>query len=73
MELKIWLVTNRIKIKDFANELGVTRTHLGEIMSGRRNIGTSLAKLIELKTNAQVKADDLLKGNTYANAGRIHR
>ena len=62
MELKLWLVKNKKKITDFANEIGVTRTHLGEVMSGRRKIGNSLAKFIELKTNGEVKAEDLLKG-----------
>lgn len=61
MKLKIYLVANRIKIKDFAQILGCSRIHLGEIMNGRREIGTSLAKLIELKTNGEVKAEDLLK------------
>jgi DNA-binding transcriptional regulator YdaS (Cro superfamily) len=62
MELKVWLVRHKRKIKDFADELGITRTHLGEIMSGRRNISRSLAKFIELATNGDVKAEDLLKG-----------
>ncbi len=62
MELKVWLVRNKLKIKDFADELGITRTHLGEIMSGRRNASLSLARFIELKTKGEVKAEDLLKG-----------
>ncbi len=62
MELKVWLVRNKRKIKDFAEELGITRTHLGEIMSGRRKAGLPLAKLVEMKTNGEVKAEELLKG-----------
>lgn len=62
MQLKIYLVKNKKTITEFADELGCSRNHLGEIMNGRRKIGSSLAKLIEIKTNGEVKAEDLLKG-----------
>lgn len=62
MQLKIYLVKNKITITDFANSLGCSRTHLGEIMNGRRKIGSSLAQLIEIKTNGEVKAEELMKG-----------
>ena len=62
MQLKIYLVKNKISIKDFADSIGCSRNHLGEIMNGRRKIGNSLAKLIEIKTNGEVKAEELLKG-----------
>lgn len=62
MKLKIWIVSNKKTITEFSSELGITRTHLGEIMNGRRKAGNTLAKLIEIKTNGEVKAEDLLKG-----------
>lgn len=63
MDLRIYLFKNKITIKDFAELLGCSRTHLGEIIHGRRKIGSSLAQLIEIKTNGEVKAEELLKGN----------
>jgi len=60
MLLKLYLVKNKIKIKDFAESIGCSRTHLGEIMNGRRKIGTSLAKLIEIKTNGEVTTDEIM-------------
>lgn len=62
MQLKVYLVMKKITIKDFAESIGCSRTHLGEIMNGRRKMGSSLAQLIEIKTNGEVKAEDLLKG-----------
>lgn len=62
MKLKIYLVENKITITDFCESIGCSRTHLGEIMNGRRKIGSSLAKLIEIKTNGQVTAQELLEG-----------
>lgn len=63
MKLKIWLVINKITITAFAEEVGITRTHLGEIINGRRKSGSTLAKLIEIKTNGEVKAEELMKGD----------
>lgn len=63
MKLKLYLVENKITITEFAEKLGCSRNHLGEIMNGRRKIGRSLAQLIEIKTNGEVKAEDLMRGD----------
>lgn len=67
MELKIYLVKNKIKIQDFAKMLGCSRTHLGEVMNGKKKSGPTLAKLIELTTNGEVKAQEIL--NAYQPKG----
>lgn len=62
MELKIYLVKNRITITEFSKTLKCSRGHLTSIVNGKLKPGKALAELIEIKTNGEVKADDLLKG-----------
>ncbi len=61
MKLKLYLVENRISITDFSKQIGCSRMHLNDIVNDKRKCGKSLALLIELKTNGQVKAEELLK------------
>ncbi len=60
MQLKIYPVKNKISITEFSKELGCSRMHLNDIVNGKRKCGKSLAQLIEIKTNGEVKAEDLL-------------
>lgn len=62
MKLKLYLVEKRISITDFSKELGCSRMHLNDIVNDKRKCGKSLAQLIEIKTNGEVKAEELLKG-----------
>lgn len=62
MKLKLYLVENRISITDFSKEIGCSRMHLNDIVNDKRKCGKSLAKIIEMKTNGEVKAEELLKG-----------
>lgn len=62
MELKLYLVRNRISVTDFCKVLGCSRMHLNDIVNGKRKCGKSLAQLIEIKTHGEVKVDDLMKG-----------
>jgi len=73
MQLKLYLVKNKIRTQDFAQRLGCSRTHLSEVMNGRKKAGLTLAKLVQILTNGevtaeeviseyQVKAEDLMKG-----------
>ena len=62
MKLKLYLVEKRISITDFSNKIGCSRMHLNDIVNDKRKCGKSLAKLIEIATNGDVKAEDLLKG-----------
>lgn len=70
MNLKLYLVKHKIRTQDFAIELGVTRTHLSEVMSGKKKASSTLAKLIQFLTNNEVTAEEVIseyKGKTDAN------
>lgn len=61
MDLREYLFYNRITIKKFSETVECTRTHLSEIIHGRRSASRRLAKDIEKATDGQVKAKDLIK------------
>jgi len=61
MELKVYLVRKRITVTDFAKKIGCSRSHLTEIVNGKRKVGKSLAMLIELATSGEVKSEELLR------------
>ena len=63
MELKLYLVKNRIRVHAFAEKLGCSRTHLSEIINGKKKAGLTLAKMIELCTNGEVTAQEII--NAY--------
>lgn len=63
MELKLYLVKNRIKIHEFAERLGCSRTHLTEVINGKKKAGLTLAKFIEQITNGEVTTEEIL--NAY--------
>ena len=66
MELKLYLVKNRISITEFCNKIGCSRMHLNDIVNGKRNCGKTLAILIEIRTNGEVKASDLIRNRELA-------
>lgn len=61
MDLRDYLHFQRISVTEFAQMLGCSRTHLSEIIHGKRIPGKWLAKDIERATNGEVKAEELLK------------
>lgn len=61
MELREYLFHKRITVKKFSEMLDCTRTHLSEIIHGRRAPSRRLAKDIEQATNGEVTAEELLK------------
>ena len=61
MKLKIYLVMNKISITSFCKLIGCSRMHLNDIVNGKRRVGKSLAKIIELTTNGAVTAEELLQ------------
>ena len=61
MDLRTYLFQKRISITKFSKTLGCSRIHLSEIVNGRRIPSMMLAKHIELLTNGEVKAKELLK------------
>lgn len=62
MELKIYLVRNKMSITDFSKKLRYSRDHLSRVINGTKRPSKKLAEDIEKATNGEVKAEDLLKG-----------
>jgi len=61
MELKLYLVRNKISITDFSVRIGCNRSYLSEIINGAKMPGKRLAKDIEEATNGEVTAKELLQ------------
>lgn len=62
MKLKIYLVMNKMTIKEFAEKVEYSRNQISNIINGTSKPSKRLAKVIEEATNGEVKAEDLLKG-----------
>lgn len=60
MDLDEYLFRKRISQTQFANELGVSRTHLGEILRGRRSPSVKLSKKIEELTKGEVTKEEAM-------------
>ena len=61
MQLKLYLVKNRITIKEFCEKIGYSRNQISGIANGKLTPSKRLAKTIEQATNGEVKAEDLMK------------
>jgi len=61
MELKLYLVKNRITIADFSEKIGYSRNMISGVANGIYRPSKRLAKTIEQATNGEVKAEDLMK------------
>lgn len=62
MQLKLYLVKQRISIKEFSEMIGYSRNQISGIANEKLKPSPRLAKVIERATNGEVKAEDLLKG-----------
>ena len=60
MELDVWLVMNKMTIKELAQHLEVDRDHLGKIINKRVKPGKRLARDIVLATQGQVTERELM-------------
>ncbi len=60
MRLDLWLFLNKTTKKDFAKEIGISRGHLQEIVSGKRRPSIKLAKKIEELTEGKVTKEEML-------------
>ncbi len=60
MDLREYLFKKRISIKDFADTLGYSRTHLSLIVNDRASPSKRLALAIEKITKGEVTANELL-------------
>ena len=63
-ELQKWLKENNIKVSEFAERLGIHRTHLSDIVNRHVRPSWTLAKLIEYETNGEVPAESFFKDKT---------
>lgn len=61
MELKIYLVKNRLTIKQFCEIIGYSRNQISGVMNGNLRPSPRLAKVIEEATNGEVTVAELLK------------
>lgn len=62
MDLREYLFRKRLTVTEFSKELEYSRTHLSEIVNGKRKVGKRLAKDIEKATNGEVTIAELMKG-----------
>ena len=62
MELKIYLVRNKLTVVDFSKKIKCSRAYLSEIVNGTKKPSRRLAEDIEQATNGETKIKDLLGG-----------
>lgn len=60
MKLKKWMDLNSYSVKDLADELEVDRTSISKYINGTRTPRLELAVKIELFTEGEVMASELL-------------
>lgn len=60
MTLKEYLFLYRIKVSDFAEKINCNRSYFSRLINGKVKPGKRLAKDIEIATNGEVKASELL-------------
>lgn len=59
MKLKIWLITHKKTLGQFAEEIDYHRTYISRVCSGETKPGRKFAKAVERATNGEIKAEDL--------------
>lgn len=60
MDLREYLFRNRITVKKFSEKMECARTHISEILHGRRKPSKRLAQSIENATNGEVTVAELM-------------
>lgn len=60
MDLDEYLWRNKISRTDFAAKIGISRSHLQQILSKKRNPSVKLAKKIEEITEEKVTKEEVL-------------
>lgn len=64
MELKIYLVKNRLTIKEFCEMVNYSRNQISGVINGKLRPSKKLAKIIEKATNGEVTVEELLGGES---------
>lgn len=62
MQLKLYLVKNRLTIKEFSDMIGYSRNQISGIANEKLKPSLRLAKVIENATNGEVTVEELMKG-----------
>lgn len=60
MQLREYLFFNRIKVTDFAKQIGYERAYINKIVNGKMIPGKRLAETIEKATNGNVTLQELI-------------
>lgn len=61
MKLKLYLVKNRLTIKEFCEIINYSRNQISGVINGKLKPGRKLAKIIEQATNGEVTMEELLQ------------
>ena len=69
MFLKMYLLQNKISIRDFAKKVGVTPAAISNYVAFNRTPRLHIAKRIEIVTQGQVTIEDLM---TYKEAKKVY-
>jgi len=64
MKLSEYLKNHSLTHKKFGKRVGVSQSHITNILSGKKNPSIRLTKRIEVDTNGNVGLDDLLSIET---------
>lgn len=67
MDLREYLFRKRITVKDFAEKIDYSRTHMSEIVNMKRKPTKKLARAIEKATNGEVTVEELLEKEASEN------
>lgn len=65
MKLLDWLELNELSIKDFAEALGYTRSHISCVIHGHRKATADMAKAIEIATQGKITRQQMLYPEEY--------
>jgi DNA-binding XRE family transcriptional regulator len=60
MQVKNYIEKYNISQTDFANKIGISKTHVNLIIKGKRIPSVNLAKKIELLTKGKIRASEIL-------------
>ena len=60
MSPKIFLKVNRIKQREFARALGISQSHVSQIINGKRRASPEVALSIERFTNGAIHRNEML-------------
>ena len=60
MQVKDYIEKHNISQTDFANKVGISKTHVNLIIKGKRIPSVSLAKQIEILTKGKIRASEIL-------------